>query len=67
MFNLKKFNAMLLRHNVSKQDLASYLGIKRPSLYRRLSNGGDFNTNEIRLMINLFGKDEVIECLFDCQ
>ena len=36
MFNLAKFEAMLLNHNVSKQQLADYLGITLTSLYRRL-------------------------------
>ena len=67
MFNLNKFNAMLLRHNKTKEDLARYLGISKVSLYRRLSNAGDFTTEEIRLMVNLFGKEEVLDCLFDYQ
>ena len=64
MFNLQKFNAMLFNHNVSKQQLADYLGISLSSLYKRLQKGGDFTSNEIRKLINVFSKDEVMGCLF---
>lgn len=67
MFNKNKFEAMLLKHNTSKKDLALYLNISISYLYKKISNGGDFNVEEIRLMTNLFGRNEVLDCLFDCQ
>jgi len=67
MFNKNKFEAMLLNHSVSKKDLAYYLNISISYLYKKISNGGDFNVEEIRLMTNLFGRNEVLDCLFDCE
>lgn len=64
MFNLKKFEAMLLNHNCTKQDVADYLGITLTSLYRRLENDGNFKAKEIRLLINVFSKEEVLNCFF---
>lgn len=67
MFNLQKFNAMLLKRNTTKQDVANYLGIHISSLYKRLEKGGDFTVDEIRQLINFFGKNEVLDCLFSCE
>ena len=67
MFNKNKFEAMLLNHNVSKQQLADYLGIKRYTLNRRIKNGGDFTIAEIRQMVVIFSKEEVCDCLFYCE
>jgi len=64
MFNLKLFEAMLSKRGVSKEDVAKYLGISRSSLYRRLQNGGEFTAVEIRQLINFFGREEVLGCLF---
>lgn len=67
MFNKNKFNAMLMSKNVSKEDLASYLGINLSTLYRLIKNKGNFNAVQIRLMIDFFGRDEVLGCLFDYE
>lgn len=67
MFNKNKFIAMLLKHNTKKSELAKYLNIEVYSLNRKIRNGGSFNMDEVRLMINLFGKDEVIDCLFSYE
>lgn len=64
MFNLKRFEAMLSQRGITKKELATYLGISLPSLYRRLQKGGDFTKNEITMLINYFGRDEVLNCLF---
>ena len=64
MFNLQKFNAMLLNHNTTKQQVADYLKISISSLYKRLQKGGDFNSSEIRKLITVFSKEEVLGCLF---
>ena len=64
MFNKNKFNAMLLNHNVSKKQLADYLGVKVYSLNRKIRLGGNFSANEIRKLINVFSRDEVFGCLF---
>lgn len=65
MFNLNKFKAMLLNHNVSEEELAQYLDMKLYTLKRRIKASGNFSIDEIRLMIRLFGKEDVFECLFD--
>ena len=67
MFNLKLFEAMLSKRGVTKQDVASYLNISLSSFYRRLQKGGDFTRGEINLLINYFGRDEVLSCLFSCE
>ena len=67
MFNLNKFKTMLLNHNVSEQQLADYLGIKLYTLKRRLRASGDFSIDEIRQLINVFSREEVFGCLFDCE
>lgn len=67
MFNLNKFNAMLLNHNVSKEQLARYLDISLSYLYRKIRNGGDFTIEEIRQLISFFSKEEVFGCLFDYE
>ena len=64
MFDLKKFEAMLLNHNYTKQQVADYLGITLTSLYRRLEKFGEFKSSEIRKLITVFSKEEVLNCLF---
>ena len=64
MFNHKMFVAMLLKRNITKEQLADYLGISIASYYRRIRNNGNFSANEIRLLINFFGREEVLACLF---
>lgn len=58
------FVAMLLKRNITKEQLADYLGISIASYYRRIRNNGNFSANEIRLLINFFGREEVLACLF---
>ena len=64
MFNLEKFLAMLGKNRITRKKLADVLGISVASLYRRMNNAGNFSTEEIRIMISLFGKEDVLECLF---
>lgn len=64
MFNLEKFLSMLGKNRMTRKELANILGISVASLYRRISNAGNFTTEEIRKMISLFGKEDVLECLF---
>lgn len=67
MFNKNKFNAMLLSKSVTKEDLASYLGINVSTLYRLIKNNGNFNATQIRMMIDFFGREAVLGCLFDYE
>lgn len=64
MFNKNEFNAMLARKGITKDELAKKLGIRRETLYRRIVNGGNFNYKEIILLIEEFGKEEVMKALF---
>ena len=63
MFDIKKFEAMLLSKNTTKEDVAHYLGISRASIYRRLRDGS-FTVKEIQQLINFYGRDTVLDCLF---
>ena len=65
MFNKNEFNAMLARKGMSKEELASKLGMRRETLYRRIKEGF-FYTKEIAILIDLFGKDDVCRALFSC-
>lgn len=65
MFNKNKFNAMLISKNVTKEDLAVYLGINLSTLYRLIKHNGNFSATQIRLMIDYFGREQVLDCLFD--
>lgn len=64
MFDLNGFLDMIARHRYTKTKLAKTLCISLSSLYRRLENGGTFTVDEIRLMMTLFGKDEVLKVFF---
>lgn len=64
MFDKNKFNAMLLNKSVTKEDLAKYLGIDISTLYRLIKNNGNFNATQIRMMIDFFGREAVLGCLF---
>ena len=64
MFNLEKFLSMLGKNRMTRKQLADILGISVTSLHRRLNNAGNFSAEEIRIMISLFGKDDVLDCLF---
>lgn len=66
MFNRKRFEAMLLTREVTKEQVANYLGISIASYFRRLKSG-NFTANEIRLLINFFGREEVLNCIFDYE
>ena len=64
MFDLDGFLFMLGKHRTTKKQLAKLLDISMASLYRRLNNGGNFTVDEVRIMISLFGRDDVVACLF---
>ena len=63
MFNRKMFEAMLVKRGLTKEDMAEYLGISIASYYRRMKSG-NFTADEIRLLINFFGREEVLDCIF---
>lgn len=67
MFNKNEFNAMLARKGISREALATELGMKRSTLYRKITNDGSFNVSEISKMIEIFGRDAVCEALFSTK
>ena len=67
MFNKDKFEGMLKNHSTTKQQLADYLGISKSYLYRKIKESGNFNVKEISFMINFFGREETLDCLFYCE
>ena len=67
MFNKNKFNAMLLNHSITKQQLADYLDIKLYSLNRKIRLGGNFTMEEVRKLFVCFSKEEVLDCFFYCE
>ena len=64
MFNLNNFLAMLMKNGYTKEKLANELDISMTSLYRRLNNSGNFTSEEVRIMISLFGKEDVFNSLY---
>lgn len=67
MFDKNEFNAMLARRGMSRENLAKNLGIRRETLYRKITNDGSFTISEITKLIELFGKDEVCNALFSTK
>ena len=64
MLNLTNFNVMLAKHDYTKPMLAKLLGLNKSSLYRRIKNNGAFSQQEISKMIEVFGKEDVMNALF---
>lgn len=64
MFNLDNFLSMLGKNRMTKKQLAKALDISETSLYRRINGSGNFSVEEVRQMIALFGREEVLNCLF---
>ena len=66
MFNLTQFNAMISSRGFKKKDVADYLGIKYNTLYKKCKDG-NFTANEIRKLINVFSREEVLSCIFNYE
>ncbi len=52
MFDKRKFLAQMTLRNVTKKELAEYLGINETTLYRKINSDGFFTRQEINKMIN---------------
>lgn len=63
MFDEIKFNAMISSRGFKKKDVAEYLGIKYNTLYKKCKDG-NFTADEIRKLINVFSREEVLGCIF---
>lgn len=63
MFNKRKFEAALKERGMSVAEMAKYLGISAPTLYRKLSGTSEFTYSELMKCRKLFGK-ELAEAIF---
>ena len=64
MFNKRKFLAQLTLRDVSKKELAEYLGISEVTLYRNIENNGFFTREEIGKMIRFLEIENPAEIFF---
>ena len=64
MFNKRKFLAQLTLRDVSKKELAEYLGISEVTLYRKIENNGFFTREEIGKMIRFLEIENPAEIFF---
>ena len=64
VFNKRKFLAQMTLWDVSKKELAEYLGINEITLYRKINNDGHFTRQEINKMITYLHIDNPTEIFF---
>ena len=62
-FNRNEFNSLLAYYNLSKKDLAEYLGISTRTIFIKIKNG-DFNLSELQKLMVLFKPSEVMKVMF---
>ena len=62
-FNRNKFNSLLAYYNLSKKDLAEYLGISTRTIFFKIKKG-DFNLSELQKLMVLFKPSEVMKVMF---
>lgn len=64
MFDKRKFLAQMTLRDVSKKELAEYLGINELTLYRKINKDGSFTRQEINKMINYLHIENPAEIFF---
>ena len=64
MFDVRKFDAQLALRNISRKELAEYLGISEATMYRKIKSGGRFSRDEINKMIDLLEIEEPMTIFF---
>ncbi len=62
-FNLNEFNSLLAYYNLSKKDLAEYLGISTRTIFIKIKKG-DFSLSELQKLMVLFKPSEVMKVMF---
>ena len=62
-FNRNEFNSLLAYYNLSKKDLAEYLGISTRTIFIKIKRG-DFNLRELQKLMVLFKPSEVMKVMF---
>ena len=64
MFDKRKFLAQMTLRDVSKKELAKYLGINEVTLYRKINSNGYFTREEINKMIGYLHIDNPTDIFF---
>ena len=62
-FNRNEFNSLIAYYNLSKKDLAEYLGISTRTIFIKIKKG-DFNLSELQKLMVLFKPSEVMKVMF---
>ena len=62
-FNRNEFNSLLAYYNLSKKDLAEYLGISTRTIFIKIKKR-DFNLSELQKLMVLFKPSEVMKVMF---
>ena len=62
-FNRNEFNSLLAYYNLSKKDLAEYLGISTRTIFIKIKKG-DFNLKKNKKLMVLFKPSEVMKVMF---
>ena len=62
-FNRNEFNSLLAYYNLSKKDLAEYLGISTRTIFIKIKKA-DFNLSELQKLMVLFKPSEVMKVMF---
>ncbi len=64
MFDKDKFEYALRVANVTKKELAKVIGINEATLYRKIKSNGNFERNEIELMVQHLRIDNPADIFF---
>ena len=64
MFDKRKFLAQMTLRDVTKKQLAEYLGINELTLYGKINNSGSFTRKEINSMIKYLRIENPAEIFF---
>jgi len=64
VFDKRKFLAQMTLRDVTKKQLAEYLGINELTLYRKINNSGSFTRKEINDMIKYLRIENPAEIFF---
>lgn len=65
MFRVSEFNALLARKEITREKIASLLGINIATLYRKINGTSDFTRQEIQTIRLAFGLNaEEVDAIF---
>lgn len=64
MFDRAKFEECMRKSGVTKKSLAKKIGINESTLYRKINGGGDFDRNEMGLIVLALGVQSPMEIFF---